>query len=203
MADKETKHPARPFNKAARGEEKEIIFEPDFEANLLDNTDIRHEPTHKNHIERTPSGTKSFYKVQQHADNKPHLPTEAQSLEDYYSKINFDREDLTHVEHINGYRIMAQTEPVPTEMGFNGGTIVRFSLVTGDVGTETVHAHFKNGDWSEELKSPIERQTSMEAIKKIDPECLKIKNRFNKAANSREEITKLKSQDSKGKDYTR
>lgn len=203
MAYKDTKNPARPFNKAAKGQEKEVTFEPDFEDNLLDNTDLRQEPAYKHYLERTPSGTNSVYKVQQQSDDKPSFPKQSDSLEDYYSKIDFDREDLTHVENINGYRIMAQTEFEPTEKGFNGGTIVRFSLVTGDVGAETVHAHFKSGRWNEELKSPFERQTAMEAVKKIDPDCLKIKNRFNKAANPREEITKLKSQDSKGKDYTR
>lgn len=196
MANEESKRPFKPFNDAATNTEKEITFEPDFEDNLLDNTDLRQEPTHKHHLERTPSGTNSVFKVPQKAKEKPETtrirPRTNQPASEERQK-EFLTGDYDIEEQIGELRIRIKLADAPSSSGINGGRISKMAVTSGERGKEVEHACFNDGDWEMPSETALERQSIMEVMHKEDSNSLKKKQDLG---------TELSSKD-KGDDFTR
>lgn len=194
MAHKDTKHPARPFNKAAKGQEMEVIFEPDFESNLLDNTDLRHEPTHKHRLERTPSGTKPIYKVSQSDGPRQNKSTaQKNELED---NVDLSRNDINYEPKYNGFNVLLMVHDDPQKQGINQGRVTKLVLASGERSRDHVHARFENGSWEKKAETSLENQSIMEALNDYDPDCLKTKNR----TGDKSDKTILEQKRDKGKD---
>lgn len=178
MAHKDTKHPARPFNEAAKGQEREIVFEPDFDEKLLDNTDPRQEPSHKSTLQRTPSGTRSFFKPPQQTEQSSEHSTATESL-NQPSNEEFQNEllngDYTFEDEIGEFRIRTKIEDEQSKMGINGGMISRMVLTNDERGSEVELARFEKGEWLREAKSTPQRQCIMEAMNRHDADSLKQK----------------------------
>lgn len=175
MADKDIKYPARPFNKAAKGQEMEVIFEPDFDEKFLDNTDPRQEPTHKHHIERTPSGTNSVYKASQSDDHGQTVRPAAQSKPE--NKVDLSRNDINYEPNYNGFNVLLMVHNKPQKQGINNGRVTKLVLASGEQGQDNIHARFEDGEWKRRAQLPIEQQSIMEALHEYDPDCLRKKNR--------------------------
>lgn len=194
MADKDIKYPARPFNKAAKGQEMEVIFEPDFGSNLLDNTDLRHEPTHKHHLERTPSGTKPIYKVSQ--SDRPRQNKSTAQKNEFEDNVDLSRNDINYEPKYNGFKALLMVEDDPQKTGVNKGRVTKLILTSGEIGKENIHARFEDGFWKKEPQNTLEQQSVMEALHEYDPDCLRTKNR----AGNKSDQADLEKTRNKGKD---
>ena len=184
---KDKKHyPTHPFNEAASNE-KEVVFEADFELpdedmpNLRDNTNPRHEPQNVRHRGLTPSGTTAsmFGKPRDHHPQQEEREVNKEPEQDRYAQVSSERQqELLNgknqcEDEIGGYRVRTTLADYPTEKGLYGGRITELSICTGERGKEAEPVLFRKGDWEKPAKNTQERDIQQSIVEKYDEDAIK------------------------------
>ncbi|MEM1009249.1 MAG: hypothetical protein AAGJ35_09605 [Myxococcota bacterium] len=79
------------------------------------------------------------------------------------TRVDLSRNDINYEPTINGFKVLLRIEDAPFADGLEKGRISRLTLVKGDLGSEDIFAHFDNGEWIKDAKTPLEIQTVMTA----------------------------------------
>jgi len=84
-------------------------------------------------------------------------------------EVKLDRSNMDYEEEILGLKVqMAFNFKGPCSEGIDGGRIIRMTITEGELGDETVLAHYENKEWKQEPETPMAIQSKMRAQKEYN-----------------------------------
>ena len=76
--------------------------------------------------------------------------------------VDLSRNDIHTEEKVSGTNVLLRfSDDGPCPEGVDGGRITRMTITQGEIGKETILAHFENGKWYEKAQSPLAIQVQM------------------------------------------
>lgn len=85
------------------------------------------------------------------AHTRVHFAVFSEEVPESEISVLLDRTDITEQYVNRGITVLVRIDDEKSDLGINGGRISRLTLVRGEMGSETILAHFDNGEW---LKPP-------------------------------------------------
>jgi hypothetical protein len=128
----------------------------------LDGTQRRHKPANSvsnNARSFSPTGT-----VAVKGRRDVHISVTSEEVPDRLVEVNLDRTDINLEYQEEGLNVLVKREDEMSERGIDGGFITRLTVTEGDLGQETILAHYDDGKWLQEPKNFLEKQVVMDAV---------------------------------------
>ena len=106
------------------------------------------------------------------------------SSEERLKSVDLSRNDIDVQDTYGNYTVLARIDDEFSDKGIDGGKISRLTVTEGELGNETILAHFDDGEWVKKPSTLLTKQAVEEAIERDNgevPQIPKIGNDFKKS----------------------
>ncbi|MCV6621839.1 MAG: hypothetical protein OIF51_08830 [Cellvibrionaceae bacterium] len=165
MSDKKTPENDVENQTSQEAEDTRVVAEKD-------GTQIRHTPKDQVFIfqpDFSPTGAAPV-KTQTSSHETAVVEPSTPSTEERLKSVDLSRNDIDVQDTYGNYTVLARIDDEFSDKGIDGGKISRLTVTEGELGNETILAHFADGEWVKKPSTFLTKQAVEEAIERDNGE---------------------------------